>query len=391
MNKYKYIIIGGGMTGDAAIEGIRELDKDGSVLLISAESHPPYNRPPLSKALWKGKSLDIIWRNSEGKKAEILLDRTVESINPFEKTITNNHNSVYGYEKLLLATGGINRRLNVGGEEVIYYRTIDDYQKLKQYSETKQKFGVIGTGFIGSEISAALAMNGKDVTVFDIGPGIGWNIFPKGLSDYITHYFSEKNIKIVTKATVTNIVKNNGVFLIKTDTGLEENFDVIVAGIGIVPNTSLAESINLDVDNGIVVNEYLQTSNSDIYAAGDVANFYNPLLGKRIRVEHSNNANMMGKQAGRNMTGAGERYDYLPFFYSDLFDLGYEAVGLLDSRLKIIEDWQEKYEKGVLYYLKDDRVSGILLWNVWDKVEEARKVIGFPAPVMENQLKGKIT
>src|SRR4030066_894066 len=256
MNKYKYIIIGGGMTGDAAIEGIRELDKDGSVLLICAESHPPYNRPPLSKALWKGKSLDIIWRNSEGKKAEILLDRTVESINPFEKTITDNHNSVYGYEKLLLATGGINRRLNVGGEEVIYYRTIDDYQKLKQYSATKQKFGVIGTGFIGSEISAALAMNGKDVTVFDIGPGIGWNIFPKGLSDYITHYFFEKNIKIVPKATVTNIVKKNGVFLIKTDTSLEENFDVIVAGIGIVPNTSLAESINLDVDNGIVVNEY---------------------------------------------------------------------------------------------------------------------------------------
>ena len=179
-------------------------------------------------------------------------------------------------------------------------------------------------------------------------------------------------------------------FRITTDSGIAFDIDAVVAGIGIVPDVKLAEEINLEVDNGIKVNEFLQTTRSDIYAAGDVANFYNPLLGKRIRVEHSDNAKAMGKQAGRNMAGANERYDYLPFFYSDLFDLGYEAVGQIDSRYEIIEDWEEKYKKGVLYYLKEERVSGVILWNVWDKVDEARKIIGLPAPVKRSDLFGII-
>ena len=178
---------------------------------------------------------------------------------------------------------------------------------------------------------------------------------------------------------------------ITTDSGIAVDVDAVVAGIGIVPDVKLAEDINLEIENGIKVNEYLQTTRSDIYAAGDVANFYNPLLGKRIRVEHSDNAKAMGKQAGRNMAGANERYDYLPFFYSDLFDLGYEAVGHMDSRFEIVEDWEEKYKKGVLYYLKEDRVSGVILWNVWDKLDEARKIIGLPAPVKGSDLIGKIT
>ena len=391
MKKYKYVIIGGGMTGDSAIAGIRELDEQGPILLISAEPNPPYNRPPLSKGLWKGKSLESIWRKSEFGNTEILLNQNIESIDPGHNSIKNNEGNQYGYEKLLIATGGINRRLPVTGKEIIYYRTVEDYKKLKKLTESKRKFGVIGMGFIGSEISAALAMNGMEVTVFDIGAGIGWNIFPSGLTEHLNEYFRMKNVNIIPNVKVKEIEKIDGVFKITTDSGIAIDVDAAVAGIGIVPDVKLAEDTHLGIENGIKVNEYLQTTRSDIYAAGDVANFYNPLLGKRIRVEHSDNAKAMGKQAGRNMAGASERYDYLPFFYSDLFDLGYEAIGQIDSRFEIVEDWEEKNKKGVLYYLKDDRVSGVILWNVWDKLDEARKIIGLPSPVKGSNLIGKIT
>ena len=391
MKNYKYVIIGGGMTGDSAIAGIRELDEQGSILLISAEPNPPYNRPPLSKGLWKGKPLESIWRNSDFENVDFLLNQKAESINHVDKTLVVGANNLIGYEKLLLATGGINRRLPVTEKEIIYYRTVEDFKKLKNLTENKRKFGVIGMGFIGSENSAALAMNGMEVTVFDIGAGIGWNIFPLGLTEHLNDYYRKNNVNVIPNVKVKEIEKIDEIIKITTDSGIEVEVDAVVAGIGIVPDVKLAEDSNLEVENGIKVNEYLQTSGSDIYAAGDVANFYNPLMDKRIRVEHSDNAKAMGKQAGRNMAGANECYDYLPFFYSDLFDLGYEAVGLMDSRFEIVEDWEEKYKKGILYYLKEERVSGIILWNVWDKVDEARKIIGLHAPIKARDLIGKIT
>jgi len=391
MEKYDFMIIGGGMTGDSAIEGIRELDEKGSILLISAEANPPYNRPPLSKDLWKGKPLESIWRKSKYENTKILLNHKVEILDPEGKTIVDNYGNQYGYEKLLLATGGVNRRLPLEENEIIYYRTVEDFKKLKILSENKQKIGVIGMGFIGSEISAALAMNGVVVSVFDIGAGIGWNIFPAGLTEYLSEYFRKKNINVIPNVKVKDIEKRQNIYKITTESGITVDVDAVVAGIGIVPDVRLAEEIKLEVENGIKVDEFLQTTRPDIYAAGDVANFYNPLLGRRIRVEHSDNAKAMGKQAGRNMAGANERYDYLPFFYSDLFELGYEAVGQANSRFEIIEDWEKKYEKGVLYYLNEGRVSGIVLWNVWEKLDEARKVIGLPGPIIGSDLIGKIS
>ncbi len=166
--------------------------------------------------------------------------------------------------------------------------------------------------------------------------------------------------------------------------------DAVVAGIGIEPNIELAESIGLTTDNGVVVDEFLRTSNPDIYAAGDVAAFYNPALGKRMRVEHEDNANSMGRLAGRNMAGMIEPYDHLPFFYSDMFELGYEAVGEVDSRLETFADWKRPNEEGVVYYLKDGRVRGVLLWNVWEQVEAARKLIAAPGPFNPENLKGRL-
>jgi NADPH-dependent 2,4-dienoyl-CoA reductase/sulfur reductase-like enzyme len=170
----------------------------------------------------------------------------------------------------------------------------------------------------------------------------------------------------------------------------EFRVDGVVAGIGLQPNIELAKAAGLQVNNGIIVDEFLRTSHPDIYAAGDVAAFYNPLLSKRIRVEHEDNANTMGRLAGRNMAGAREPYDHLPSFYSDLFDLSYEAVGELDPRLEVVTGWTEKTGSGAIYYLRESRVRGVLLWNIWGAVNAARELIAEPGPFKPEDLKKRL-
>jgi 3-phenylpropionate/trans-cinnamate dioxygenase ferredoxin reductase component len=393
MEHYKYLIIGGGMTADAAALGIREMDTNGSIGLIGSESDPPYNRPPLSKKLWSGKPFDSIWRATREKGVELHLGRTVRSLNPHTKVATDDKGSAYAFEKLLLATGGTPRRLSFGGEEIIYFRSAQDYRRLRALSEEKEHFAVIGGGFIGSEVAAALAMNGKQVTMLLPQEGIGWRLFPPRLSHFITDYYRQKGVRVLSEYRVEGMRTTGGQSFLKTsgvrnDEGPEIVADAVIAGVGILPNVELAEQAGLEVGKGIVVDEHLRASNPDIYAAGDVAAFYNPALGERIRVEHEDNALTMGRAAGRNMAGAEEHYDHLPYFYSDLFDLGYEAIGELDPQLELVEDWQEPFRKGVVYYLRQGRVRGVLLWNVWDQVPNARQIIAEPGPFRAEDLRG---
>jgi NADPH-dependent 2,4-dienoyl-CoA reductase/sulfur reductase-like enzyme len=161
-----------------------------------------------------------------------------------------------------------------------------------------------------------------------------------------------------------------------------------VAGLGIDLNLELAVQAGLPIGNGVTVDEFLRAGKPDVFAAGDLASFYNPALGGRLRVEHEDNALVMGRQAGRNMAGAEEPYYHLPYFYSDLFDLGYEAVGELDSRLDTVADWKEPYREGVIYYLRQGRVRGVLLWNVWEQVDAARRLIASAAMVGPDELRG---
>ncbi len=165
----------------------------------------------------------------------------------------------------------------------------------------------------------------------------------------------------------------------------------MIAGLGLLPNTELAEQAGIEVENGIVVDEQLHTSQPDVFAAGDVAAFTSPALGRRIRVEHEDNARVMGQAAGRNMAGAGEPYDHLPYFYTDFFDLGYQAVGELDARHETASDWiEEPYKKGVVYYVEDDRVRGVLLWSVRRQLDAARRLIAEPGPFQLEALRGRL-
>ena len=177
--------------------------------------------------------------------------------------------------------------------------------------------------------------------------------------------------------------------MLKTSGGREVLAKGVVAGIGIEPNIELAKAAGLKVAKGITVDKNLVTSQSNIYAAGDVAEFFNPALGKHMRVEHEDNANTMGRLAGHNMAGSSEPYHHLPYFYSDLFELGYEAVGLLDTNMTTVADWVESFKKGIVYYLSEGRVRGVLLWNVWDKVDNARELIAQPGPFNPEDLNAK--
>jgi len=380
MKHYRYLIIGGGLTGDAAVRGIRESDPEGSIGMFSLEPDPPYMRPNLSKGLWKGRPVEKIWRNTQNMNAELHLGCRIVQLDPTSKSVRDEQGGEYTYDKLLLATGGSPIRLPFGSDQIIYYRNFQDYLHLHALSDAKERFLVIGGGFIGSEIAAALTMVGKKVVMVFLEEAIGANIFPSDLSHFLNDFYRQKGVEVVPGDAVASLEKTGDRFSVRTRGGRSYEVDGVVAGIGIRPNIELAQQAGIRLDNGIVVDDQLRTSAPDIYAAGDVANFYHSALGKCVRVEHEDNAIQMGKLAGRNMAGANQSYTHVPMFYSDLFELGFEAVGELSSKLKTVADWKEPFKEGVVYYLEGNRVRGVLLWNVWDTVPAARVLLTEPGP-----------
>jgi NADPH-dependent 2,4-dienoyl-CoA reductase/sulfur reductase-like enzyme len=381
----RYLVVGGGMTGDAACKGIREHDQDGTVTLVGAEAHPPYKRPPLTKGLWSGGEEEKIWRGTDQLGVDLRLGRTVVSVDASARTAADDAGDTYRYEKLLLATGGRPRRLpGDDGSDIVYYRTIDDYRRVRGLAGEGTRFVVVGGGFIGSEIAAALTSNGSHVTMVFPDPGICARLFPAELSEFVTGYYRDKGVEVLTGETVAGV--ENGT--VRTSGGAELQADAVIAGLGIEPVTELAAGIGLPVEDGIVVDELGRAGGrEDVFAAGDVARFPLAALGHTARVEHEDHANTHGHAVGANMAGAGLPYDHLPFFYSDLFDLGYEAVGDLDSRQATVVSWKEPNRKGVIAYVDgDNRPRGFLLWDVWGKVDAARDLIRAGEPVDEAAL-----
>jgi NADPH-dependent 2,4-dienoyl-CoA reductase/sulfur reductase-like enzyme len=388
--RYDYLIVGGGMTADAAARGIRERDTRGSIAIIGAERDPPYNRPPLTKGLWKGDALDSIWRKTDEVHVDLQLGRRVAALDAERKQVTDDQGTTYDYRTLLLATGGEPRTLPGAPDGIIYFRTLADYRRSRDLADRGRRFVVIGGGFIGSEIAAALRLQNCDVTMVLRDKGIGARIFPADLSTSLVEYYRKKGVTVHLGESVSKIARAADRFVVDTGGAGRLEADAVIAGLGIAPATELAEQAGLPLDDGIVVDEELRAGRNGIYAAGDVARFHNPALGKRIRVEHEDNANTMGKIAGLNMAGAGLRYEHLPFFYSDLFDRGYEAVGDVDAGLETVADWKEPFKEGVVYYLERGRVRGVLLWNTWNQVDAARALIAEPGPFRSEQLKGRL-
>ena len=391
MKQYKYLIIGGGLAGDAATRGIREIDADGSIGMISMESDPPYMRPNLSKGLWKGRPVEKIWRKTAERGTQLHLRCKVTQIDPQKKLVRDESNEEYAYDKLLLATGGSPNHLPFGEGNIIYFRTFQDYQHLRKLTESGNRFVVIGGSFIGSEIAAALTIVGQQVTLVTPEDAISADNFPRELAKFLNEYYRLNGVEVLTGESIVSVQKEGDHLIARTGSGRILEADGVVAGIGIHPNLELAKEAGLEAEDGIVVNEQLQTSHPDIYAAGDAANFFHSALERRIRVEHEDNAVQMGKVAGRNMAGTGDHYTHIPMFYSDLFELGYEAVGDINSQLQTFSDWEEPFKKGVIYYLDEGRVRGVMLWNIWEKTDEARVLMREEGPFDGKNLKGRIT
>ncbi len=395
---FKYLVIGGGLAGASAVKGIRELDKTGSVVIVGAEKHLPYDRPPLSKKLWFGKKKveEIFIHGNEfysQNNVHLKLGVSITALDAKQKRITTDAGLRMGYEKLLIATGGSPRKLSIPGgdlEEVCYYRYLDDYLRIRSEAAEGKSAVIIGGGFIGSEVAAALNINKIDVTMVFTGEYLVDRIFPEYLGRAIQKKFMDRGVKVHSKDRPVSILKNGKIFITQTEGGKRIESDIVIAGVGIEPSIGFAAKAGLKTANGLVVDEYLKTTDPDIYAAGDNAVFPYKALGKTMRLEHWDNALNQGAHAGWNMAGANMAYTYMPYFFSDLFDFGYEAVGEISSGLETFADWRKEFETGVIYYLRDGIVVGAMMCNVWEKVNEARELIKSRAAVVAENLRGAI-
>lgn len=365
------------MSGDMAVRGIREIDESGSIAMFTAESYPPYDRPPLSKGLWSGdQELEDLDRETADLEVEIYPNTQVTHLDRDNQIIQTASGNSFSYEKLLLAMGGTPRKLPKAPETVIYYRTLRDYEALRAATMSPLNIGVIGGGYIGSEIAAALREQGHSISMIFPEQTLLGQIFPKDVGEHINNVFSSKGVMLFPERLVEEIRLEDQKHYIDMSDGTSLSVDVVIAGLGIVPNIALAESAGLDVSDGIIVNEYLQTTDPNIYAAGDIANIYCEPLNTRRRVEHEQAANRTGKYAGMAMAGEAQSINnFLPMFYSDAFDVSWEGVGETSSDMEIVQHWEEPFKSGSIYYLRDGVTRGAIMWNRWGKLQEIRKLI----------------
>ncbi|MEK6311995.1 MAG: FAD-dependent oxidoreductase [Curtobacterium sp.] len=395
MTDFRYLIVGGGMVADSAARGIRELDTDGSIGIVSEDVDRPYARPALSKKLWTDPEFswdEKVDLHTEETGATFVLGTRVTAIDRDAKTVTTDQGDTHGYERLLIATGGKPRGLEglEPSDRVLDYRSAADYRKLREFADAGAHVVVVGGGYIGTEITAGISQNGAKVTFVDPDEVVGGRMFPDDLAQAFQQRFVDAGVDLRLGRRVTSGSEQSDRVVLTLDDGSTVEADAVVVGLGIEPVTQLAADAGLTVRDGIVVSSTLRTDDESVFAAGDVAEYPDRILGTR-RVEHVDNAQQQGRQAGRNLADADETYDHTPMFYSDVFDMGYEAVGQVSSSLHTVEDWQEPTVTGVVYYLDDDQVvKGVLLWNVWDKTDEARKVLADAHSLTPDMLIGRI-
>jgi len=366
-----YLLIGGGLASGQAAKALREHDTQCSITLVGDEPYVPYDRPPLSKEFLRGeKRREELFFEPEQYFHEhhiaLLLGVAVQHLDLRNKTAALNNGQRLRFEKALIATGGRPVRLQLPGGElrgVHYLRTVDDAAQISADAREGTRAVMIGGGFIGMEVAASLTQRGVQVTVIEAADQI-WSRFADAkLAAAFQEYCEKKGVTFWIGQLVTEIRGNDRPTSVMTSSGKELPCDFVCIGAGIIPNVELAQEAGLPVDNGIVVNEYLQSSNPDIYAAGDVSNYWDPLFEKRRRVEHWGHAEYCGQLAGQNMAGARNQYDLLTYVWSDIFDLHLEFAGDEHEHDQILLRGRFQDKSFMVLYLKQHALRAYFAVN----------------------------
>lgn len=389
---YKYIVIGGGMAGaNAAIE-IRKHDPEGSLLIVTREADKPYHRPPLSKEFWTQPNYpkeSIYYDLINDKSIDFLTETTVKRIDADSQAIEIENGEVYQYDKLLYALGGDPKWIDgPESERVLAIRTLEDYRALRRLADKGSKVIIVGGGWIGAELAAGLKVNDLDVTLIYPNEILNEKRLPLMLAKKFQQRFIELGVELINNAYADSYRVEGDQVHLKLKDGREYTADTLILGIGVQPNLDLAEAAGLEIGNGVIADKYLQTSNENIYAAGDILNYPDVIIG-RNRFEHEDQAEHSGQTAGRNMTGAKEAYSHgAPLSYTDVLDISIEGVGELSRNRDdaIIEEVDGGY---IVYYLFEGKPTGILTYNVKVDLDKARAILANP-PESSEGLRGSL-
>lgn len=385
---HRYVIVGGGVAGASAIEGIRAHDPEGSILLLSRENHAPYRRPLLSRDLWfrTGALEDLSYFSDayyREKNVQMLLRRDIIEVMPETKSLIDDRNTEYTYDKLLLATGVRPRMLDVPGSdhpELHYFRSLEDYLALEQRLSRIQHVLVIGEDFLALELAASIRHQGREVTLVVAHDYPMQRMLPRDMGRLITEECRAIGIDLITNETIVAFEDRGGMLNARTHDGNSITTQTAIVALGSEPNVELGEGAGLEIGNGIEVDEYARTSAADIWAAGDIAEFPHLALGRTMRLEQWDHAIHHGRTAGANMAGANRPYTHVPLFAGAVFDVTLEAVGDVDSTWETQAVWREEYREGVLFYLHHDIIRGVLMWNLIGDPEWARTAIRLARP-----------
>ncbi|MEU1389872.1 MULTISPECIES: FAD-dependent oxidoreductase [unclassified Nonomuraea] len=382
------VIAGGGLAAAKAAEALRGEGFDGRLVLVGRETHLPYERPPLSKDYLQGAGeRDKIFVHDRSWYAEhdveLRLGVEVTGIDPAGHRVTLGDGEQLGYDRLLLATGSRPRRPGIPGADrpdVLYLRTVDDSERLRATLAGAGRVAILGAGWIGLEVAAAARAAGAEVTVIETASAPLLRVLGPHVAQVFTALHREHGVNFLFDARPAEIT-DSGVLL---DDGAHVEADVVVAGVGAEPDTDLARAAGLTVEDGVKVGADLRTSDPDIFAAGDIANAYHPLLGHHVRVEHWANALNQPATAARAMLGRAGDYDNLPYFFTDQYDLGMEYVGHVPPGRTpdvVVRGDLDTREFIAFWLDEEDRVLAAMNVNVWDVTDHTQALIRSRKPV----------
>jgi 3-phenylpropionate/trans-cinnamate dioxygenase ferredoxin reductase component len=387
-------IVGASLAGAKAAEAAREAGYDGRAVLIGDEATAPYERPPLSKAVLRGEAEPASTRVHpdafyDDHDIELVTDRVV-GIDSSSRRLALPDGGTLAFDAAILATGAEPRRLAVPGAEldgVHYLRSVADSNRLRAAIHAASRVAVIGAGWIGSEVAASARQMGADVVLVAPTPAPLGHVLGDDIGEVFGRLHADNGVRLRLGVGVGELRGSVGVEEVLLTDGTTEAADLVVVGIGVTPRTDLAGAgCGLAVDNGIVVDQHLETNVAAVYAAGDVANAWHPRYRRHVRVEHWANALHQGTTAGRNVAGRREVYERLPYFFSDQYDLGMEYVGLSGPDDELVVRGDLDAREFVAFWHRDGVVSAAMNVNVWDVVEDLKAIITADRPVDPDRL-----